>query len=480
MVRNFIFGCLFFLLFLYMHTVQAALDPDINSDSIVNWRDGRYLASFWNAFGCNVFNNWCQGADLNTSGDVGLPDLMIISENWLSGDVPYLLVRIPEVFDFADSQLTTTAQTLSSSQYPKHTISYSSWYTTAASMWTSGFFPGCLWSLYEMTGETDYLAWAVQWTEGLASQAATSNMDLGFMIMLSYEYGYRLTGNPEYPPVILQAAESLAGRYDPDVGCIRSWDWGTWQYPVIIDSMMSLNLLFWAADHGGPANLRDIAIHHARQIRKEHIRPDGGTYHVVDYNPQTGEVINKMTWQGYSTESTWARGQAWGIYGFTVVYRETRDPNMLATAILLADYYIDHLPQDAVPYWDFNAPDIPNAARDSSAGAIAASALLELSTFIGDVSKQRLYIQTAEDSLVSLSASISQGGYLAMDASGQASSPSILMHACDNYPAGRIDMGLIYADYYFIESLMKYDAIVLSQFKYNLNRVPKGITVQIE
>lgn len=443
----------------------SLVDPDQNADGIVNFHDSQSLSFYWNTSDCNDVNNWCLGADLSMNGEVDLSDVVIFVENWLTGNLPYLLVRIPDIFEFAGEQLSATALTLDTNEYPKHTIDYSDWYTTAPSMWTSGFFPGCLWLLYDITGETDYLTRAAQWTNNLEQEAYTSNMDLGFMIMLSYGYGYQLTENPEYQPVILQAAESLAGRYDPNVGCIRSWDWGVWQYPVIIDSMMSLNLLFWAADNGGPAYFKDIAIHHAAQIRKEHVRPDGGTYHVVDYDPQTGEVLDKMTWQGYARESTWARGQAWGLYGFTVAYQETNDPNMLDTAVLLADYYVEHLPNDAVPYWDFNAPDIPDTPKDSSSAAIASSGLLQLSTLVNDPIKQRQYIQTAQNTLAALSTSAAQNGYLAEDLSEAALSPSILMHCCDHSPAGRTDMGTIYADYYYLEALKRYDHIVLSDYK---------------
>jgi hypothetical protein len=246
--------------------------------------------------------------------------------------------------------------------------------------------------MYEGTGDTHWREWAEAWTAGLADEKNdTSTHDVGFKIFSSFGHGYRLTGNAAYREVILQAARTLATRFNPTVGCIRSWDRN--RFPVIIDNMMNLELLFWASKNGGDSAWYDMAVSHALQTMKNHVREDGSTYHLVDYDPDTGAIINKFTVQGYDKESTWARGQAWGMYGFTMAYRETGDVRFLNTAQLIADYFIDNLPEDRVPYWDFEAPNIPHEEKDSSAAAIAASGLLELSTLVMDEDTQARPVQ---------------------------------------------------------------------------------------
>ena len=219
--------------------------------------------------------------------------------------------------------------------------------------------------------------------------------------------GYRLTGADSYRRITVAAARSLATRYSRVVRAIRSWrnpaGASRSDFRVVIDNMMNLDLLFWAADHGGRPGLARKALHHALRTASANVRADGSTYHLIVYNARTGAVKHRWTAQGYRNWSTWSRGQAWGLYGFGTAYAETRDPRMLATARRLADYFVSHLPADRVPYWDFNAPRIPNEPRDSSAAAIAASGLLQLSELETDRTRAQRYLTTAREILTSLS-----------------------------------------------------------------------------
>jgi len=316
--------------------------------------------------------------------------------------------------------------------------------------WTSGFFPGILWYMEELTGEKTYEQAARRWTEGLTPvQWYAGSHDVGFMVFCSFGNGYRLTTDESYRAVILQTARTLRSRFNPTVGCIRSWDNKKWNYPVIIDNMMNLELLFWASRSGGTQDMYDIAVRHAETTMRNQFRPDGSTYHVLDYDTVNGGVISRTTHQGFTDGSCWARGQAWAIYGFTMTYRFTRDPRFLETARRAADYFIDHLPPDHVPYWDFDAPNIPHEPRDASAGAIAASALLELSTLVDNASVRECYFRMGLSLLEVLSAQ----PYLTADPS----SAGILRHSVGNKPnESEVDVSLIYGDYYFIESLLRY------------------------
>ena len=273
--------------------------------------------------------------------------------------------------------------------------------------------------------------------------------DIGFIIYCSFGNGYRLKPSAGYRKVILQAARTLLTRFNPVVGCIRSWDNRKWTFPVIIDNMMNLELLFWASQNGGTRQMYDAAVSHAERTMQNHFRPDGSTYHVVDYDTTNGAVRAKTTHQGYADESTWARGQAWAVYGFTMAYRYTHDGRFLRTAQRAADYFMNRLPSDHIPYWDFDAPGIPNEPRDASAGAIAASGLLELGTNATADSLRRKYFDAAEVILAALASPpyLSEGTH----------SSGIISHSTGNKPAGsEIDVDLIYGDYYFLEGLQRY------------------------
>lgn len=316
--------------------------------------------------------------------------------------------------------------------------------------WTSGFFPGTLWYLYEYSGEPSDLAAAEEMTRRVESQQyTTDNHDVGFIINCSYGNGYRLTGNESYRQVLVNAAKSLSTRFSGTVGCTRSWNGGN--FLVIIDNMMNLELLTVASALTGDNTFYRMAKSHADKTIECHFRPDASSYHVVEYDPATGEVVKRRTAQGAADESSWSRGQAWGLYGYTMMYRQTGDRKYLDHAVCIGRYIMEHpvLPKDGIPYWDFDAPGIPDADRDASAGAIMASAYIELSTYVdGDLSEQ--FLSLAEKQLKSLSSD----RYL--DRKG-ACKGFLIKHCTGHHEAGsEIDTPLSYGDYYYVEALMRY------------------------
>ena len=331
--------------------------------------------------------------------------------------------------------------------------------------WCSGFFPGVLWYLYEAKGSPKLKRYAEIYTQRVADQQyTTDNHDVDFILMCSFGNGYRLTKTPSYVPILLNGAQSLSTRFKPVVGLIRSWDTKTdkWRYPVIIDNMMNLELLEWAAQHSDSTKFAKIASSHAKLTMKNHFRKDFSSYHVIGYDPETGQVEKRNTHQGYAHDSAWARGQAWGLYGYTMMFRETGDSSYLHHAKGIARFIMLHpnMPKDKVPYWDFNAPDIPHAKRDASAAAIMASAFIELSTLTKedpDFSKQCLNM--AEMQLRSLTSD----EYLAKKGTNGG---FILMHSVGNLPKGtEVDVPLTYADYYYVEALVRYKKMVLNTLK---------------
>lgn len=311
--------------------------------------------------------------------------------------------------------------------------------------WTSGFFPGSLWLLYEHTGDEQLRQYAEHFTSRLVPLKDYKNThDLGFMVFCSFGNGYRLTGNEEYKDVINEASASLVTRFNPTVGCIRSWNTGRKEHPeedyiVIIDNMMNLEMLEWSG-------YSDVARKHADTTLANHFRDDYSTYHVVTYNELTGAVTDKRTAQGRADESAWARGQAWGLYGYTMMYRTTGEERYLEQAVKIADYMISRLPEDAIPNWDFDAQE---QMKDSSAGSIMASALIELYGFTDN----KEYLAVAERQLRSLSSP----AYLAeVGENGN----FVLKHGTGHFPAGtEVDVPLTYGDYYFIEAAMRYLAL---------------------
>jgi len=358
---------------------------------------------------------------------------------------------VSHALKFAQQQARQTVSEINdSTKFARSTTPEGKWSTSASRDWISGFFPGVLWYMYEYTKDPFFKQSAERWTAGMANeQFDRGTHDLGFKIFCSYGTGYRLAPSDDYMKVIQQTAQTLILRFNPTVGCIKSWDNRKWAYPVIVDNMMNLELLFWAAEHGGSPKLREIAIKHAETTMKNHFRSDGGSYHVLSYDTTNGSVLVRNTHQGYADESVWARGQAWAIYGFTMTYRFTKDPRFLETARRAADYFIERLPSDNIPYWDFQAPEIPNEPRDVSAAAICASALFELSSYVKEPEKKAAYLDRAKNILRSLCTA----PYLAEGTNSHA----VLNHAVGSKPAkSQVDVSIIYADYYFIEAMLRY------------------------
>ena len=317
--------------------------------------------------------------------------------------------------------------------------------------WISGFFPGVLWYLYENTPTDELKRYAELYTERVESaKDMTTTHDLGFMLYCSFGNGYRLAKNPYYLEVMTVGAESLTTRYDERVKAIKSWNSNEkWQFPVIIDNMMNLEFLFFLAKTTGEKRLMNMADSHAQTTLRHHFRDDYSCYHVVSYDTLSGQPHFKGTHQGYADNSAWARGQAWALYGYTMMYRETGKTEYLEQARKVASYIKNHpnLPDDKIPYWDFDAPDIPAAPRDASAAAVTASALIELSTMVPDGQK---YLDYAEKILKSLSSD----AYLAKVGDNQG---FILLHSVGSLPNGsEIDTPLNYADYYYLEALKRF------------------------
>ncbi len=320
--------------------------------------------------------------------------------------------------------------------------------------WCSGFFGGSLWYIFEETKSPFWKDAAHQWSMAVKKeQFNTGTHDLGFMLYCPFGNGYRLTKNAEYKDIMLTGAKSLATRFDPKVGVIKSWNkFRQYTYPVIIDNMMNLEFLFWAAKISGNKEFYNICLSHADSTLKNHFRPDGSSYHVICYD-EKGQPLGKFTHQGYADASAWARGQAWAMYGYTVMYRETKQKKYLAMAEKIANFYLNNpnLPADKIPYWDFNAPNIPNEERDASAGAITASALLELSTYTGKKGKD--YFKAAETMLTSLASP-------AYKANLGENNHFILKHSVGAKPLkSEIDVPLVYADYYYLEALLRYQSL---------------------
>ncbi|HCY43428.1 MAG TPA: glucuronyl hydrolase [Prolixibacteraceae bacterium] len=313
--------------------------------------------------------------------------------------------------------------------------------------WCCGFPAGSYWYLYELTGDKKWETIATENTLKLNGvQYRKNTHDLGFMVFCSYGNAYRITKNEDYKKVVIEASESLITRFDSTIGSIKSWDWAKqWQFPVIVDNMMNLEMLFWASKETGDPKYRNVAIAHANTTLANHFRENMSSYHVIDYDTITGQAIAKQTHQGLKDDSSWARGQAWGLYGFVVCFRETGDTKYLDAAKKIAAFIQQNLPEDLVPYWDYNDPAIPNTYRDASAAAITSSALYILST-ITDEGKEE-YAALAEKILASLSspeylAEVGQnGGFL-------------IKHCVGNMPKNsEVDTPINYADYYYLEAL---------------------------
>ncbi|MDR2362193.1 MAG: glycoside hydrolase family 88 protein [Prevotellaceae bacterium] len=401
-----------------------------------------------------------------------MPDTTTKQE-WLADNIRFAVEQTRHLLSSLDP---------AAGQYPRTADRNGRLTTTGIHEWTSGFFPGILWHLYALSGDEALKTHADAWTLSLSSlKNYKATHDLGFMLYIPFGLRQQLAadGTDDGTETLLQGARSLASRYNDTVQCLKSWQGGrswhgsTWLFPVIIDNMMNLELLMWAVRHtpnpAEAARFRHIAMTHANTTIRHHLRPDYSCYHVVDYDPGTGVVREKRAAQGWSDNSAWARGQAWGIYGFTMMFRETGDLKYLETAEKMAAFFLNHprLPDDKIPYWDFNAgqpeyipawpdrtPTLPlppdkfpiDRYRDASAGAIAASAMLELYMY----TDRQIYRTTAVDILHRLASD----AYRATAAGDNAG--FLLKHSVGSIPHGsEIDVPLIYADYYFIEALTR-------------------------
>lgn len=361
---------------------------------------------------------------------------------------------IDEQFKFADQQYKVLAKNVPADRMPKTYFANTDKVETSnTKWWCSGFFPGSLLYIYEYTKDPEILAEATRRLNILEPEKHYKNdHDLGFMMYCSFGNAYRILGKPEYKTTIDTAAASLSTRFHPGAGVIQSWGSSKkWAGPVIIDNMMNLELLSWVSDHGGDKKFKEIAITHANTTLKNHYRPDYSSYHVIDYDMKTGEVLHRQTAQGAADSSAWARGQSWGLYGYTMMYRFTKDKRYLNQAVNIAKFMFSHpnMPKDLIPYWDFNAPNIPNALRDASAAAINASALLELAQYMPK-SKGLVYVAIAEKIIRELStdqyrAKLGEnGGFL-------------LKHGVGSIPHNsEVDVPLTYADYYFLEAMHRF------------------------
>lgn len=370
---------------------------------------------------------------------------------------------VKDSFDFAGQQLKFAFTTIDSVRVkqieagskkklvsPRTIDDDGSFKMVASKDWTSGFFPGELWYMYEYTKDDYWKSKAQEFTANIEDQKTNGGThDMGFKMYCSFGNGYRLTQNTAYKNILLESATTLITRYKPTIGCIRSWDHSRdkWQCPVIIDNMMNLEILFEATSLSGDSTFYNMAVSHADMTLKNHFRMDGSSYHVVDYDMRTGKVRSRCTAQGYSDESAWARGQAWGIYGYTMCYRYTRQLKYLEQAEAAYEFVCTHpnLPEDLIPYWDFDAVNIPHELRDASAATIMAAALYELSMY----SNKAKYKETADKVMHSLSSS----DYRSKIGENH---NFLLMHSVGSYPHGNeIDVPLIYADYYFLEALKR-------------------------
>ena len=364
---------------------------------------------------------------------------------------------INESLDFSVKQysLMTSVMKDKEGQLPRTIDSDGKLRTENSRWWTSGFYPGCLWYLYEYSKDQKIKDEAMMMTARVEQEKyTTNNHDVGFMLYCSFGNGLRITGEESYNEVLLTGAKSLSTRFRPNIGCIQSWGSNKkWQCPVIIDNMMNLELLMWAFKKSGDSSYYRIAVSHADTTMKYHFRPDYSTYHVVSYDTITGKVQVRQTAQGFSDESAWSRGQSWGLYGYTMMYRETKLDRYLHQAEHIADFLINHpnLPEDNIPYWDYDAPGIPDAARDASAGSIMASALIELSGYVSPETGKK-YLQVAETQIRTLSSPEYR-------ANPGDNGNFILMHSVGSIPANsEVDVPLTYADYYFIEALVRMKA----------------------
>jgi len=358
--------------------------------------------------------------------------------------------NIDKVFQFALNQYTkATTNFTDTTKAIRSCDSTGKWTSINKTDWMSGFFPGILWYIYENTGDKNIGEQARKWTQSIEKQKfQIHHHDIGFMMFCSFGNALRLKPDPRDIPVLMQSANSAITRYNPKVGTIKSWNFKPNDHPTIIDNMMNLELLTWASRQSKDPIYKDIAIKHAETSIKHHFRPDYSSYHVVLYDSTTGEVIKRHTAQGFSDDSRWARGQAWGLYGYVMMYRETGKKEFLEQGKKISDLFINLLPADTIPFWDFDAPDQPNAVKDASSAAVAAAGLLELSLLVKNPAQSRKYYNAG----VKLLNALSTSKYLA----DKDQYECILLHSAYHVPKKyEVDVNISYADYYYLEALAR-------------------------
>jgi unsaturated chondroitin disaccharide hydrolase len=384
----------------------------------------------------------------------GILIVLLITVTACSGD-SNKKIDVEKEISYCEKQAQKTLTEMpDDSLLPRHILKEErAWSFVDIKDWTSGFWPGILWYLYEATGDEKWETEARKYTSYLELLAfgEPTDHDLGFQIFCSYGNGYRLTSDTSYKKEIISTANKLARLYNPTVRTILSWpamgDKMGWPHNTIIDNMMNLEMLFWASKNGGDKRLYDIAFNHAKTSMQSLIRDDFTTYHVAVFDTTDGHFIKGLTHQGYSNESRWSRGQAWGIYGFTMCYRETGYEPFLTMAKNMADVFIKLLAKDGIPYWDFDDPSIPDAPKDASAAAVAASAMLEMSSFMTNEDQKQKYQDAAIKLINKLSTEEYQSGNKNL---------SFLMHSTGHWPhKSEIDASIIYADYYYLEALLR-------------------------
>jgi len=360
-------------------------------------------------------------------------------------------IPVDEIFDYAAQQLAkSAAQVQDGETFPFYTDKETGeWVTMDDSWWASGFFAGCLWLMYEYTGDETWKQHAANWTNSMENQKTnTSDADIGYRIVNSFWQAYRLTKDDHYKNVLIESAGSLASRYSDKIGCVKAYDMEQWKFPILIDHMMNIELMFIGSNLGGNPVWKTMAENHSINTVRTCIREDGSSVQVVDLDPETGEVLKHDTLCGLSGDSAWARGQGEGIYGFAIAYRETKNHDFLEAAKKLADYFIENLPDDHVPFWDFKDPAIPNVIRDASAASMTADGLLEMCSLMAPGPERDKYWNAAVDILESLYKNYMTKG---------TNSLGIINHASfQGKDAMGADTSLVFGDYNFLSALLKY------------------------
>jgi len=428
---------------------------DVVQDCHIDWKDFSVFVDRWLADCCSVD---CNGLDFNNNYTVDFVDFALFAQHFGSKpDFECLWGIVQQRLDTTMNALQTNPIYIDAN-YPRSTDANGEWKPKSKGTWghwACGFLPGALWYVYKETGEQKWKDWAIDWTMPLENNRnRIKDHESGFIVYRSFGFDYFVTGDANCIPVILDATASMLTRFDADVGCIRSWN--SYTYPVITDGMMMLDMVFWAVKNGGDPNWYDMAVSHANKTMQNNVRANGSCWQIVDYYPD-GTIKGKHNKQGYNDDSTWSRGQAWGIAGFAMAYRRTGDVNYLGISKKMADWFIDNLPPDYVPYWDFNAPNIPDEPKDTSAAAIAASGMLQLSELAPlQQDKEKYY-----DAACNILDSLASPAYLAAEPN-----MNILLHGTGraNPTSGtpdtwEIDCGLIYGDHFFIEALLRKEGI---------------------